>query len=100
VIEPRLRVYHHIPESRTRIKYLIRLNAQMAYSYGALHCFLKPDTTFVIVDEIKELARVAIDYGKGVVRKRIPASRALVEFSRAAGDSLGRFRFAKERTLK
>jgi glucosyl-dolichyl phosphate glucuronosyltransferase len=93
--DPRLLIHHHISAQRMRLKYLMRLNLAMCYSYGLLYGYSKPAAIFSMRMEAKRM----IKNGGGCVKQtlcgRMAPAQLLLELAREIGWSAGRWRFAK-----
>jgi glycosyltransferase involved in cell wall biosynthesis len=94
---PGLSAYHHIPDSRTTLNYLLRLNLQMCYSYGLLYGYVKPQAAFSYRMEAGRIFRNGGAVVRDAMLRRTPVPQAILDLSREIGWSAGRWRFARER---
>jgi glycosyltransferase involved in cell wall biosynthesis len=95
VYSPLLKVYHHIPETRTRFWYLLRLNSQMQYSGALLRCCRGSASPRSAASELYHLVRPFASRARAVIRRRMPFPRALLELARETGAAFGRWRYPK-----
>jgi|GEM_PF-4718801 len=95
--DQRLLVRHHIPRSRTRLKYLLRLNLQMSYSYGMLYGYVKPEARFSYRMEAGRLLRNGGACLRDCAMMRMHVAQTVVELSREIGWTAGRWTFERKK---
>jgi hypothetical protein len=86
----RLKVYHHIPRSRTLFSYLVRLNYQQCYSAGVMSRLEAPATGRVSMLDLFRLAKQAAHLAMDCLRGRKNIKRCTLEIARALGGMAGR----------